>query len=411
MGFEIISETENLSVANLVEAMILVNIDVSIWSAKRKMKPEDFGDISLPPEKLATLGSKNIFDPSRLDPFTRVRSEAYNFMRRIGIRFGSGFIVAEDMLPEITDKLETLKREFMARRDEFLASYDAGLREWVDDPENLQWNHIIVGSMVDETYVANRLRYRWHALKVTPAAVSDLAADVADLPNLLFEEVADCARDLLRTTCADGRDRGVQKSLNPFRTLRNKLEGLSFVDPLAAALAEGIDVVLSGIPAEGALEATAMQKLRQLANKLSSPSSARAFAKTIRDGGGGSEEDDQAAAKQADDYLISLPQPRPAAVILPLPAPVEAPAASTSVPGTPQTALAGAVNAVESAIPAATAPAAPVGDTSSVDLPFVDLPADPLTNDDLDALFGEETRQMAPAFNVPEDLLRKAMGL
>jgi hypothetical protein len=77
MELEIINETENVSVAQLVEAMVLVNVEVSIWSARRKMKPEDFGDVSLPPERLASLGSKNIFDPTRLDPFTRVRSEAY----------------------------------------------------------------------------------------------------------------------------------------------------------------------------------------------------------------------------------------------------------------------------------------------------------------------------------------------
>jgi hypothetical protein len=264
--------------------------------------------------------------------------------------------------------------------------------------------------------VANRLRFRWHALKVTPAGVSDLANDVAELPTLLFEEVADCARELLKTTCAEGREKGLQKSLNPFRTLRNKLEGLSFVDPLAAALAEGIDVVLNDIPAEGSLGATAMEKLRQLARKLSSPSSARAFAKAIRDGVGVSNEEagDADVAAQADDFIVSLPQqPQSLPSSPPLPGPSVAPKAAAPVSGSPPPAEAvkgkdGNKQAAGAANMPAAAPAAPV------DVPVAapaEAPAIPLTNDDLDALFGEETRQLAPTFNVPEDLLRKAMGL
>jgi hypothetical protein len=260
---------------------------------------------------------------------------------------------------------------------------------------------------VDQAYVANRLRYRWHALKVTPAGVSDLSDDVGDLPNLLFQEVADCASDLLRTTCADGREKGLQKSLNPFRTLRNKLEGLSFVDPLAAALAEGIDAVLNDIPGEGTLGAQAMDKLRGLARRLSSPSSARAFAKGIRHGDAGQGTTQETDTRQAEDCIVSLPQSQaqpqvqPRTPSLSLPAPVDAPQASS--PGEASLTDKRGENGSSDAAPAA-----------SVDAPTAvpaDAPAVPLTNNDLEVLFREESRRLAPAFTVPEDLLRKAMGL
>jgi hypothetical protein len=485
MELEITKETENVSVAQLVEAMVLVNVDVSIWSARRRMKPEDFGDVTLPPEKLATLGSKNIFDPARLDPFTRIRSEVYNFLRRNGIRFGSGFIVAETKLSEIAGKLEALKEDFRQNRDRFLQSYDHDVQEWINDPENAAWSHIIAGSVVDSTYVANRLRYRWHALKVTPAGVSDLAADVADLPNLLFEEVADCARELLRKTCADGRDKGVQKSLNPFRALRDKLEGLSFVDPLAASLAaslaEGIDDVLNTIPTEGALGATQMSKLRDLANKLASPSLARAFARAKSRGETTveAETDQDDGATQADAFIVSLPQPAaPAPAATPAPAeqqtaheapastpaepdateveaPVSAPVVTAhapvavSAPAAPapapreekqspmgflkQHVIVGGIPdadvpaqtpapAEPAATPAAQTPATaepdatPVVDPAPAPAPAEEQAAPeasdaPLTNADLDKMYGAEAQTLTTAFNVPEDLLRKAMGL
>jgi hypothetical protein len=199
---------------------------------------------------------------------------------------------------------------------------------------------------------------------------------------------------------------------------------LSFVDPLAAALAEGIDVVLNDIPAEGSLGATAMEKLRQLARKLSSPSSARAFAKAIRDGVSGAGTGDADVAAQADDYIVSLPQ-QPVPTTPPLPGPAVAPKASSPVSDTPSSTDAAPAAAAASAPAEAitgkdgdkqtkTASKPAAAPAAQIDVPVAapaEAPVIPLTNDDLDVLFGTETRQLAPTFTVPEDLLRKAMGL
>jgi hypothetical protein len=423
---EIRNETETVSVTQLLETMVLVNIEINVWSAKRKMVPEDFGGVDLPPEKLASLGSKNIFDPTAIEPLTRIRGTAHAFLRRHGIRFGSGFIVSEDRLFEISETLEELRKEFDALRDSFLQDYDRGVQDWINDTENRDWRHIIAGSVVDRDYVADKIRYRWHALKVQPAGASDFLTDTAEIPSLLWDEIAAEAKALLKSTCAEGREKGFQKSLNPFRAIRNKLESLSFVDSRAAAIADGIDAVLSGIPAGESFGATHMDSLRQLARNLSEPKFAKAYAKRLLNGEDAIvvSQPAQPSATKVETYVIS----QPAAPAAPASDAAPEPPAATAEVQAPAVEAPVAVSEI-----AAPVEAAPVPTPAVSPAPLVEEPAPrviiaprqdmgiepsavvasfPLTNEDLSSLYGEEAQTMSHSFDkVPEDILRKALGL
>jgi hypothetical protein len=358
--------------------MVLVNLEIVIWSARRKMTHDDFGGVDLPPEQLASLGSKNIFDPRAIDDFNRIRSEAFRYLRSIGIRFGSGVIVSENKLADVTLKLEELKFEFNGFRTRFLDKYEEGLHKWVNAPENSKWAHIISNSTVDKDYVANRIRYRWHALKVQPAANgSDFEEDISALPDMLFEEIAQEANRLLKTTVAEERDKGLAKSLNPFGALRDKLEAVSFVDPRAAALVDGINSVLSQMP-ETTFGSRHLGLLRDLARKLSSPQNAKAYADSIRQGNLGAPKFTApsypvvSGDNEVDDADIQV------TCIIPLPsaaAPVSVPIAAPNA----------AVLAEE---------------------------VDPRTNAELEALYANAGHKHVSEFDfgIPEDLLSKALG-
>lgn len=54
----LVQETQILS------KLLLVDLNVSIWSGRKKLRAEDLGvDLNLPPSELASLGSKRITDP------------------------------------------------------------------------------------------------------------------------------------------------------------------------------------------------------------------------------------------------------------------------------------------------------------------------------------------------------------
>ena len=42
----------------ILDSLLALNLNISVWSARKKMCLEDFGGAELPPEDLASLGSK-----------------------------------------------------------------------------------------------------------------------------------------------------------------------------------------------------------------------------------------------------------------------------------------------------------------------------------------------------------------
>mgnify|MGYP003197477031 CR=1 FL=1 len=58
--------TPILSDIKVLDNLLALNLNVNLWSARKKMALEDFGGAELPPEDLASLGSKRIADPNSL---------------------------------------------------------------------------------------------------------------------------------------------------------------------------------------------------------------------------------------------------------------------------------------------------------------------------------------------------------
>ena len=63
--------------SNALNDVIVVSLDVRIWSGRKKLRPEDLTTSGrLPPKDLVSLGSKKIFDPKALKPFAEVKRKA-----------------------------------------------------------------------------------------------------------------------------------------------------------------------------------------------------------------------------------------------------------------------------------------------------------------------------------------------
>ena len=66
----------------ILDNLLALNLNVSLWSARRKMSQEDLGSAELPPEDLASLGSKRIADPENLKVFGTLKARAFNYLDR-----------------------------------------------------------------------------------------------------------------------------------------------------------------------------------------------------------------------------------------------------------------------------------------------------------------------------------------
>ena len=134
-------DTPILSDIKVLDNLLALNLNVNLWSARKKMVLEDFGGAELPPEDLASLGSKRIADPNNLKVFVTLKARAFNYLDRHGIRFMSGWAIPEDKAGDIIRELIGIRDEFLKEKDVFLADYDQSIENWLN--KHTKWAGII----------------------------------------------------------------------------------------------------------------------------------------------------------------------------------------------------------------------------------------------------------------------------
>ena len=239
----------------VLDHLVVVNLDIHIWTARKKLVPLDLGGAELPPEDLASLGSKRICNPDDLRSFGTLKARAVNLLEGNGIRFLSGWAVPDTRLPEIMRELAVIRDEFNTAKDAFLLRYDQSVQDWI--AKHPQWGSIIAGSTVSEEYVRSRIDFRWQVFQVAqPAAVNatqnldNLNDDIGQLGDTLFDEVAKAAGEAW-TRCYAGKTEITRKALSPLKSIYDKLMGLTFVEPRVAPVAELLDTAFRSIPKRG----------------------------------------------------------------------------------------------------------------------------------------------------------------
>ena len=98
-----------------LDKLLICHIDCSIWSGRKKLRPEDFrlaNGSQLPPKDVASLGSKKICDPEALANFERLKKEAQRLCEQVGVRFLGGYAVPEDRIDQIVPELDRIGQEF-----------------------------------------------------------------------------------------------------------------------------------------------------------------------------------------------------------------------------------------------------------------------------------------------------------
>ena len=244
---------------HVLDRILALNLDISLWSARTKLTEEDFGGAELPPEDLASLGSKKICDPARLTVFSKLKARAVNLLNRHGVKFLSGWGIPEDKAGDIINGLCAIRDEFFMEKRNFLACYDEGIAEWI--ARHPAWASIIQNSTVSRDYVDNRMKFAWQLYRVVPAAELDddtamtesgLHDEVENLGSTLFGEIARDASEIWRKVF-EGKTEVTHKALSPLKTMRDKLVGLSFVEPHVVPVIELIETALAKMPKKGSI--------------------------------------------------------------------------------------------------------------------------------------------------------------
>jgi len=262
------------TINTILNNLIVVALHTTIWSGEKKLRPEDLGGVKLPPDKLASLGSKRTFDPVALRVFKTLKRRAERALSDVGVRFLSGYAIPESALDSVFQVLIEVEAEFVEAKRDFLFDYDTKLEAWLKEAG--EWSEIVRKAVEPASSVANKLHCGFTAYKVgEPVAASvmvqeTLARQVGGLSDQLMQEVAQAAKETLEESY-NGRTEVTRKALSQVNNIKAKLEGLMFLNPAEiGGLVMNVNAVLAAVPKSGpitgAVLAGIVGVLSQMAN-------------------------------------------------------------------------------------------------------------------------------------------------
>ena len=280
---------------------VYLKLDISIWTGKARLTPEDIPDAvgDMPPETLATLGSKRIFDPQALRPFNAAKTRAFRTCDQYGVRCMGGWLVDGNVLGSLTAELDRLRGEFDRSVGTFISTYEDGASDWLRQfPE---WEGIIRAALPDGAVIGKKFAFRYYVLKVRTenhdaqdaaseapsTAAATIAAEMARIREQVFSDD--------RTTPVTG------KTFSCLETLADRCDNMSFVHPGFAHLAR----LLRSMVFNGA----AVDVVRAFLTGLSTPGAVAAVTQETRIGD-----------FERDDLDVTVPADRPEPVDMPEPA-------------------------------------------------------------------------------------------
>jgi len=254
----------------VLDSLLALHLEVNIWTARKKLSPEDFAGATLPPEDLASLGSKRVCDPEALRVFGTLKARAVSLLDRHGVRFLGGWAIPESQADAIVTELGQILQDFNAAKDDFLSRYDESVRDWI--AKHSGWEQIIADSTVSADYVRSRMGFIWRLYRIVPPDPADpvmegLKDEVASLGQTLFGEVSKAATEAWHK-CFAGKTEITRKALSPLRTIHLKLSGLSFVEPRVSPVADLIHTAFEHLPKRGRIEGANLLMLQGLVSLL-----------------------------------------------------------------------------------------------------------------------------------------------
>ena len=306
----------------MLERVVLVKVEATIYGARKKLNKEDLvlaDGSKLPPEDLASLGSKRLLDPDRLTVFNRLKKEAERICLRVGTRFLGGFAIPNESAAGITAELERIAQDFAVAKTDFLAGYDAAVTDWV--VRHPEFAGIIEQAVDSVEFVSTRLSFDYLVVTVglpealPPADVARLETKIGSMSEQMFYEIAVEANQFIEQSLL-GKDQVTRSALRPIRRMRDKLDGLGFLDYRVAPVVNTIDDLLAKIPDKGAIAGGILQEILATALLLADP------VKTRRHGEGLLAAQDLPTADSVEDDSAELTVDAPIAVLaMPTPVP------------------------------------------------------------------------------------------
>ncbi|MEQ1965906.1 DUF3150 domain-containing protein [Xenorhabdus nematophila] len=236
---------------NHLQSLCVIHVDFDIWSGQTRLSASDLklgegGEI--PPEKVAQLGSKKICDPAKLKGFHRLKTETRRLLLKFGMPFMNGFAVPVSRTDEICNKLNDINYQFNQLKQDFINGYNKAVDEWCQ--ENPEYERAIRAGALPKETVEERIGFEYQVFMIQPvnedeANAKRLNRKVERLGDDLVSEVVQEANKFYMERLA-GRDQCAVTTRQTLRNIRDKVDGLSFLNSAFNPLVKLLDQTLRG---------------------------------------------------------------------------------------------------------------------------------------------------------------------
>lgn len=232
----------------VIDKTTFVRLDFTLWSGRAKLTRDDIPDADkLPPQELASLGSKRLFDPAKLRPFGALKARAHALLERNGIKFCGGYAISADKADEIRDKLAEIWNEFDRTVVDFCNEYSAGCQEWI--AQHPDWADILRNAMPSPHEMPRRFHFSYQMFQVQPTNVlggggNSSFTDIGDMGDKALDEICAMAKEIYEDTFKDKQELRA-KSFLPIKRLLSKIHATSFTHPRIEALGDMLNAALT----------------------------------------------------------------------------------------------------------------------------------------------------------------------
>ncbi|WP_230611265.1 DUF3150 domain-containing protein, partial [Vibrio cholerae] len=203
----------------------------------------------------------------------RLKKEAQRLCEQVGVRFLGGYAVPEDRIDQIVPELDRIGQDFAQCKQLFLDNYDQVTFDWV--AKHPEFADAIRRALSPIEDVEQRLQFDYAIYRMQPAEqAGGLDGKVNGMGHTLFREVARDANELFERSVA-GKNQISQRALNPLKRLRDKLDGLSFLDHRVQPMVEAMDNLFVRLPKTGPVTDNLYHELMATILILSDPDKMR----------------------------------------------------------------------------------------------------------------------------------------
>lgn len=176
-----------------LDKLIFVSLDITLIGGRFQMTPDDVGieKASLPPEKLASLGSMYSLPKESVKTGGNIKAKLKRLLELHGFKSDLGFAITEDKLDALIPEIKTLQQEFSDWKESLVTKLDELAIKQIE--ENPEYERSLSGRAPTKEYVDSQISFGMTISKSQATRLSfelDGIAKSFDISSSLFDSVA-----------------------------------------------------------------------------------------------------------------------------------------------------------------------------------------------------------------------------